>query len=247
MRVDGGIDHVRHHHRLHPRRDAFGERAQVVAADRVQRTRIDRLRLVGVGGHRAVAGEVLEHRGHPGQVHAAHVGRSEFRSDSRIGVEGAHTDRRVATRQVCHRGEAEIHAAGAQLAGHHPGMFLGEAHRLGRIALVHLADSRQRRQAGEARAEALHRAAFLVHRDQQPLAADLADRFAQRDQLRTVGVVACEQDHARHAGRDEPGAFALGDFESGQTDQQHQASAPSLASRSACVQQAYGCAIRLTL
>ena len=115
-------------------------------------------------------------------------------------MEGAQADRRIAAGQVDHRRKTEIDAAGAQLAGHDPGMLLGQPHRFVGIAVVHRADRRQRRQAGEAVAEALHRAAFLIDRDQQLFAADLADRFAQRDQLLARGE-SCGRTAARRRRR----------------------------------------------
>ncbi len=76
--VHGRIDHVRHHHRLGVRRERFHKRTQIIAADLVQRTRIDRLRLMRIHRDRAMTREMLEHRRHAAQMHAAHVGLDQF-------------------------------------------------------------------------------------------------------------------------------------------------------------------------
>ncbi len=185
-----------------------------------------------------MAGKVLEYGRHAAQVHAAHVGLGQLAGHARIGVERPRTNGRTAAVQIDHRREAEIHTAGTQLAGHHPGMLLGQPHRIFRVAAMDRADPGQRRQPGKAVDETLHRAAFLVDRDQQVLAADLADRLGQRDQLVAAAVVAAEQDHAGHARRAQPRMLVLGHARAGQADHQHGAVPASAAARSASLQRA---------
>jgi hypothetical protein len=94
--VHGRIDHVRHHHGLGVRGERFHKRTQVMLADLLQRTRIDRLRLMGIHGHRAMTRKMLERRRHTAQMHAAHVGLDQFTGDVRIGMESTCTNRSVA-------------------------------------------------------------------------------------------------------------------------------------------------------
>ena len=107
-----------------------------VARSLVERARIDGVVEVRVFQHRAVAGEMLERRGHAGGVHAAHVGAGELGDDRRIVGERAVADGAVAAAEVDHRREAQVDAAGAHFARHQPGVFLGElrARRRGRCA-----------------------------------------------------------------------------------------------------------------
>ncbi len=114
---------------------------------------------------------MLERRRHAGQAHAAQVGVAELGRDLRIGIERALADRAIAAGEIDDRREAHVDVDCAHLAGHQPGVFFGARDRRARIARVQLADARERRQAREAVAKALHRAAFLVDADQERLRA----------------------------------------------------------------------------
>src|SRR3546814_13464563 len=66
---------------------------------------------------------------------------------------------------------------------------------------------------GEAVAETLHRTAFLVDRDQQLVATDIADRIAKCDQLFARLVVVCKQQHANYARCGAPALLVFGQFQ----------------------------------
>jgi hypothetical protein len=79
---------------------------------------------------------MLERGRHAHAVHAAHVGAGELGHRPRIGAEGAVADGAVAAGQVDHRREADVDAAGADLAGHQPCMLFGAPERILSIARV---------------------------------------------------------------------------------------------------------------
>src|SRR3546814_2089879 len=60
----------------------------------LQATRVDRCHLVGVAGDRTMPREMLEHRRHATQVHAAHIGLAQLAGHRGIGMERAQADRR---------------------------------------------------------------------------------------------------------------------------------------------------------
>ena len=134
---------------------------------------------------------------------AVHEALGQQRSYTRVAVEGAVANHPTfAMVQVEHRGEAEIHAAGAQLGTQHitrSRSGIGGTQRAAAGAALailhpHLAQGAHGGQVGEAvGAKALHAAAFVVHANQQvgPHGLDVA---AQGGELGTVLPVATEQD-----------------------------------------------------
>jgi len=84
---------------------------------------------------------------------------------------------------------------GAQLGRHQPAGGLGQAPAAFRILVVHLAEARDRRQAGEAFAEALYPSALMVHGHEQRRLAQLVDFAHQCLDLCGGLVVAREQNH----------------------------------------------------
>src|SRR6185437_7901912 len=92
------------------------------------------------------------------------------------------------------------------------------------IALVQRTDARQRRQASKAvAAEALHRAAFLIHADRERLVAQFPDGRNQRRQLFTGSEVAREQDRAADLAGAQTCTILRGKFQTFETDDQHDA------------------------
>ena len=151
---------------------------------------------MGVGLHRPVAGEVLAHRAHARLAEAGDEGAGQLGGHLRIAVEGAVADHRTHTViEVEHRRVAEVDAMGAQLGGQHEAGAAGRLPSRRRIGAPGLAEAAHRRQPGKAVTEALHAAAFMVHRDHQAR-AHRPDRRRQRPQLARLGVVAGKQDHA---------------------------------------------------
>ena len=148
--------------------------------------------------------EVLAAVAHAGFEQAVHQALGERGDDARVAMEGAVADHAAAAVvEVEHRREAEVDAAGAQLAREHMaggGGGLEGAHRAGArsaaaVVHPHLAEHAHRRQLGEAvAAEALHPAAFVIdaHQHVGPQRLDLGDQLGQ---LPPVAPVAGEQDH----------------------------------------------------
>jgi hypothetical protein len=118
---------------------------------------------------------MLERRRHAGQAHVAHVFQPEFRYDFRIGMKRALADDDIAASQIEYRCETEVDVDRTHLARHQPGMFAGEFQSKLRIARVNCTDARERRQARESVAKALHGTAFLIDADQQRFFAHRAD------------------------------------------------------------------------
>ena len=212
---------MRHHHRIGAGLDPGHERHQVGGTHRLQRTVIHRDIEMGVFRHRAVAREMLEGGGHAGFVHARHVGTGERRNDRRVGRERAVADRAVATRQVDHRRKAQVHAGGADLAGHQPGVFVRQCERGIGIVAIQRIEALQRRQRAVTVTEALHAAALLVHADQLRARCGLADGLGELGHLGPAGEVAREQDHAGTAVVLQPVALLRGEFMPGNADLQH--------------------------
>ncbi|KAG1253300.1 hypothetical protein G6F65_017524 [Rhizopus arrhizus] len=164
---------------------------------------------------------MLERGRHANGVHATHVGGGERGHHLRVFTEGAVADGAVATAEVDHRREAEVHTAGAHLAGHQPGVLLGQRQRPLRIGRVQRPDLLQRRQLAVAFTETLHAAAFLVDADQLRARGGGADRRAQIGHLLARGKVALEQHHPGHGIVLQPVTFLGGQFGAGNADQQH--------------------------
>ena len=221
-RGDLRIGHVRQHHRVGAGVDAGDERQQVRRLHLRQRTVIHRGIEMGVFRHRTVAGEVLERGGHAGLVHAFDVGAGEGGHDLRIVGEGAVADGEVAAAEVDHRREAEVHAGGADLAGHQPGVLAGQRQGGVGIVAVQRVEALQRRQRAVAVAEALHAPAFLVDADELRARRGFADGLRQLGHLRARGEVAGEQDHAGAGVVLQPVALLRGEFVAGYADLQHQ-------------------------
>ena len=121
--------------------------------------------------------------------------------------------------QIEHRGEAQVHTAGTQLAGQHKARrgrrLTGLEHARARLAfgvlIPKFTQGTHGGQVGEAVvAKALHPSAFMVHRDQQvgPYGLDLGTQVGQ---LRTALPVATKQDHAAHQGMRQTAAVCLGE------------------------------------
>jgi hypothetical protein len=110
---------------------------------------------------------MLDRRGHAGQAHAAKICQAQRRYDSRIGMECPLADRAVAALEVEHRRKAQVDVERAHLRGHQPGMLLCQRDRLRLVAIVQLAEARQRRQVCEPFAKALHGTAFLIDGEQE--------------------------------------------------------------------------------
>ena len=110
-------------------------------------------------------------------------------------------DAAAAIVQVQHGGKAHVHAAGAQLRAHHIAAgqrrsCCGQSAAVGR--LKQRAQGAHGRQVDKAIGfEALHTAAFMVHRDQQ-VRAHALDARAQGAELGAVFPVAAKQGQAAH-------------------------------------------------
>ena len=206
---------MRHHHRFCAGRDAVDERNQIGATQIIERARIDRGIEMGVLGNRTMPREMLECRGHAGQAHAAQIGLAEFGRDLRIGIECAFADRAIAASEIDDRRETHVHPDRAHLAGHQPRVLLGPRDRGAWIVCVQLADARERRQAREAVAKTLDRAAFLIDTDEEWLGALGADVVDQRGDLVAIFEVAREQDHAADLPRRQARAVCIAQCFSG--------------------------------
>jgi len=120
----------------------------------------------------------------------------EIGDRSRFAVEGAVANHRAgAVVEVEHRGEAEIHAAGAQLRRKYPTGLVRQGLGAVRMFVPDMPQLAHRRQAGEAVAESLHPTAFMVHGNQQMRVAQGMNLGGQPGKLRLRGVIPAEQDH----------------------------------------------------
>ena len=245
-RIAGGfgrdlwIGHVRQHHRLGVRFDPGHERHQILSADQIERTVVDRDIEMGVFQHRAVARKMFDRGCHARTVHAAHVSPREVGDDLRIVRERAIADREIAPSQIDHRREAQIDAGGADFAGHQPRMFFSQRQRMHRVGGIQPAETFERRQRAVAFLETLHAPALLVDADQLWSRCDLADRGGQFGYLRFRCEVALEQDHAGAGIVPQPVAFLQGEFGTGDADHKHVSDSKSVAARSASLHCEYG-------
>ncbi len=120
-----------------------------------------------IGHHRAVARKVLGDRRHARLAHARHHGHGQGGDRIRIAVEGAIADDLADPVVEIDTGrKAEIHAHGAQFAGHQPADRLGKHETLAPILVVASAQQARGGKSRKSLAKALHPPAFVVHSDQ---------------------------------------------------------------------------------
>ena len=188
----------------------------VVGQDGLERAFVHRVGMVRVGLRVAVCGKVLAAVGHAGAQQAVHQALGQQGHHPWVAVEGAVADDgALAMVQVQHRGEAQVHAAGAQLAAQHIAAGGGGVGGTHRVLHPQLAQRAHRRQVGEAvGAKALHAAAFMVHRNQQ-VGADRLGLGGHGGELMAVVPVAAEQDQAAGQRMLQAAAVVGGEFGAG--------------------------------
>ena len=157
-----------------------------------------------------VAGKVFAAVAHARLQQPVHHALGQRGHHARVAVEAAVANHGAfAVVQIQHRREAEVHAAGAQLAAQHITGRRGRIHgvhgtaafaALFTLAVIHphLAQGTHGGNVGETIGfEPLHAPAFVVHANQQVF-LDRLDVRAQLHQLRAVFPVAGEQNNAAH-------------------------------------------------
>ncbi|OMP13310.1 hypothetical protein COLO4_01901 [Corchorus olitorius] len=185
-----------------------------------------------VGLDEAVAGKVFAAVAHAGLQQAVHEAAGQRRHHARVAVEAAVADDAAGTVvKVQHRGEAEIHAAGAQFGAQHVAGRRGGVHGsqgaaafalLAALAVVHphLAEGAHGRQMRESvGTKTLHAPALVVHADQQ-VGFDALDIGAQLHQLLAAFPVAGEEDDAADQRMRQAPAVRVGERLAGDVDDQ---------------------------
>ena len=160
--------------------------------------------MVGVLGHRTMAGEMLAHRRHPGPPHTLNPGPGQGGDHQGLPVESPITDHPANPPvQVQHRGKAEIHPTGPQFGGHQPAGGPGQGQGPFPAAIEQLPQPAGGRQPGKALPKTLHPPPLLIHGDQQPGMAQLVDGSGQGGQLIRGVIVTAKQDHPPHQGMEQ--------------------------------------------
>jgi len=221
LRIHRRIADVRHHHRVGTGSDSGGKRQQILGAQLRQRARIDGSIDMGVFQHRPMPREVFERGRHAGLVHTGDVSAGECRHHLGLSRKRTLADGAIATAQIDHRREAQIHTTGANLARHQPRMLLRQRQCGIRVMRITHTKMGQRRQRAEALAEALHRPAFLIDANQQRPQHAGTDLRTQRAHLLARGKIARKQDHPGDAGIAQPGALGITQCVTGYSDYQH--------------------------
>jgi hypothetical protein len=211
---------VRHHHRSQALADELPVRQQI-GFDVAARPRVDHLRQVRVGRHRAVPRKMLAAGRHASVCHAGHEGPGQRRRGVRVGMKRPRSDDFAhSIVEIEHRREAEIDAERHQLGRHHEAARPRQRQAPLRVGVVGPPVGGGRRQRREAGPQALHPPALLVDRDQQARLAQGMDVDTQGLQLRGILEIALEQDDAADGRLQQQFAVGRREPRPGQADHQ---------------------------
>ena len=195
-RIDLGIEHMRHHHAGEPVGDQQSIRRDVgIQVD--EPATVHRQRMVRVRHDRPMTREMFGRRRHAGAAHSGLIGDRQRTDHRRVGMQCPVPDDLAHPVVEIDAGrERQIDAVCAQFRRHQPAELPRQRRPGLRVGIMFMADTAQRRQLGEPRAEALDPPAFVIDADDQRRRTHRMDIGDQPGQLLGFGVVAREEDHA---------------------------------------------------
>ena len=156
---------------------------------------VDRDLMVGIGADMAMPREMLADRVHAALPETLDQRARQIRNGLGVGMQRAVADHAaVAVIDIEHRRKAQIDAMRPQFRGQHKADFMRQMPRMLRIGIPRTAEFAHGGNRGEAIAETLHAAAFMIDGDDERRAAQRMNFGGQAVQLFRPGIIARKQD-----------------------------------------------------